>query len=203
VTRKVQYIEQSANKARSRPKSWLITLSLVFHFCLIFSNLPRPGLATAMPRPARKFVDNYYFITSKLRNRNLGAHSQSQRCASAKMDSPSSALRMIPPHIFSKSERSYLTMLISKSALEGCQDWSLKSIISNVLKPHRNDQARDYIWRLLGLFHMLPRYDRRPKKQYLYLAVNHVLIYLRSICQGLANAVTRLGTFSSTRRHRI
>ena len=129
----------------------------------------------------RKFVDNHYFIASKLRNRNLGAHPQSQRRASAKMDSPSSTLRMTPPDIFSKSERSCLTMLISKSAFEGCQEWRLKLIISKLLKPYRNDQARDRVWALLGLFGMLPRYDRRPEKQYLYLKVNHVLICLHSI----------------------
>jgi hypothetical protein len=72
-------------------------------------------------------------------------------------------------------------MLISKSAFEGCQEWRLKLIISKLLKPYRNDQARDRVWALLGLFGMLPRYDRRPEKQYLYLKVNHVLICLHSI----------------------
>jgi len=72
-------------------------------------------------------------------------------------------------------------MLISKSAFEGCQEWRLKSIISKVLKAHRSDQARDAVWALLGQFGMLPRYDRRPEKLYLYLKVNHVLIYLHSI----------------------
>jgi hypothetical protein len=87
---------------------------------------------------------------------------------------------MTPPDIFSQSERSCLTMLISKSAFEGCQEWHLKSIISKLLEPYRNDQARDRVGALLGLFGMLPRYDRRPEKQYLYLKVNHVLMHLHS-----------------------
>jgi hypothetical protein len=72
-------------------------------------------------------------------------------------------------------------MLISKNAFEGSQTSYMKSIISDVLKAQRSDQARDAVWALLGHFGMLPRYDRRPEKLYLYLKVNHVLIYLHSI----------------------
>jgi hypothetical protein len=66
-------------------------------------------------------------------------------------------------------------MLISKSALEGCQDWHFKFDISDVLQKLRNNQPCDGVWCLLSLFRMLQRYDRRPEKQYLYLKVNHVL----------------------------